>query len=699
MWNQPQSTTPVARTQTAASNPASGASEEGMRGGALLDLDMEQALDSEFIVQHNLATPDRTPQTHLRHCVAQAVWCVVVLRGACSLSLVCCCCCHVSALPSVGREDDDADDSWSHRFDHRWLQLTSVEESKREHVTAGIIVAAADAAGTTDALERLARELAALSYVGNSSFSYVTEQRAAVLKRMASEFFQELKLQHSGAAKAQAARSSSLSPVTALGINSSVTLMLVLLQDALLNNPTLAALLLQQLLVLVAEYQPLQLAPRTASARDVTTLQAFDKAAMVLTSCVRAIALRDPTPSTTTLLVQMLELLARLAILRGSVTDTMNVACLLLTCVPPSTNLHLRPLLQQLLRSSASSQVGLFPSRAHRSSSWSIAGIPADPQATMACDGSYVYILATGGQTHLMKIGTGAHGTSAGVVVAQAIVPSTVRGGLVVAGGSLYVVSRLQPGLLHVYSTEHLNRVGQTMLPLNHTAEDGAPTSPPGAAVQMHPASYSLGSLRSPWPPALDSGEDSASDSSEGSLDDQTRGGRARRQLARQAGQFTGRTRGGFGRTRGGFGRTRGGFGGSRGGFGATSGGFGATSGGFGATSGGFGATSGGFGATSGGFGAASGGFGATSGGFGGSSSGGFGAMSGGFGSAGGMSQGPFASSNAFGSGSGPSGSSGPFGSTTAGSGAAATSARSYDHFLAAASDGRYVTLVAGEVR
>jgi len=92
-WSPGHHTTPS--HATSAPSAAAGASqgdgsEEGMRGSALLDLDMEQALDSEFIVQHNLATPDRTPQTHLHKLVVCCGVARRVFTFTCLLLLLSC---------------------------------------------------------------------------------------------------------------------------------------------------------------------------------------------------------------------------------------------------------------------------------------------------------------------------------------------------------------------------------------------------------------------------------------------------------------------------------------------------------------------------------------------------------------------------------------------------------------------------------
>lgn len=67
-------------------------------------------------------------------------------------------------------------------LDSRFLQTKSIQESKRQYLTAGLSSGAQVEAVQT--LQRLARELAALSYVGNSSYSKLADRRTQILKEL-----------------------------------------------------------------------------------------------------------------------------------------------------------------------------------------------------------------------------------------------------------------------------------------------------------------------------------------------------------------------------------------------------------------------------------------------------------------------------------------------------------------------------------
>ena len=189
-----------------------------------------------------------------------------------------------TALPKT--TDDDL--SWSHVFDVSWLQRTSIEESKRQHVTAGLASAATDPAELSAALERLSRELAALSHAGNSTYAAVTSQRAAVLRRLYQCFEKRLKVLNAGAGVVnRGGKRNTLPPIQDAAVSAGVSVLLVLLEDALVRNPVLAAVLLEQLLQQVSSVPPLHLvaAPqgrKGVSPADALCVAAFDKVAAML---------------------------------------------------------------------------------------------------------------------------------------------------------------------------------------------------------------------------------------------------------------------------------------------------------------------------------------------------------------------------------------------------------------------------------
>jgi len=189
---------------------------------------------------------------------------------------------------------DGEETQWSHRFDLNWLRNTSIEESKRQHVTAGLTSAAGDPGQLNATLERLARELAAISYVSNSVFASVTEQRAAVLRRLYECFEEQLKVINSGA-KGGTARSSASThaPIVGAGVTAGVSVMLALLQDALVRNPTLAAVLLSQLLQQVAKMPALHIGVGAVTgekgaptATEALCMSAFDQVGSLLATSV-----------------------------------------------------------------------------------------------------------------------------------------------------------------------------------------------------------------------------------------------------------------------------------------------------------------------------------------------------------------------------------------------------------------------------
>lgn len=190
--------------------------------------------------------------------------------------------------------------SWSHVFDVSWLQRTSIKESKRQHVTAGLASAATDPAELAAALERLSRELAALSYAGNSTYAVVTAQRTAVLRRLFECFEKRLKVLNAGAGVVnRGGKRHTLPPVQDAAVSAGVSVLLVLLEDALVRNPVLAAVLLQQLLQQVSSVPPLHLVASRqgragVSAADALCVAAFDKVASMLQRTIVAHPTADP---------------------------------------------------------------------------------------------------------------------------------------------------------------------------------------------------------------------------------------------------------------------------------------------------------------------------------------------------------------------------------------------------------------------
>ena len=148
-----------------------------------------------------------------------------------------------SVLLSDTAGDEGGDDEES--FDSRWLQMKSIEESKRQYMTAGFTSDSNNEVKQT--LARLARELAALSYVGNSSYTGLVQRRTQILKQLCEIYERELRVLKSGTSVARKLRSKRFPTTLQIALESGVHMMLELLEDSLHTSPRVCSRVLRRL--------------------------------------------------------------------------------------------------------------------------------------------------------------------------------------------------------------------------------------------------------------------------------------------------------------------------------------------------------------------------------------------------------------------------------------------------------------------
>lgn len=402
--------------------------------------------------------------------------------------------------------------------DPTWLQARSIEESKREYMTAGMLDSTAPAPGRSAArgtseddiashptpvstatsidgdLERLGRELAALAYSGHQSFSRLLSQRGSLMQRLHDAYEAELSAMRGSVTAVQPPQRARFTPAVQLGLSAAVVTLVGLLEATRKTDETLYGSILAQIDALVQSCVPLAIgdgviaspasgtgvarvgkrahkgdglrAPYSdgggdaQSASSVTQLPAaatalahdmFDKLVDALARSV------EDSRASQSLRQTALELLVRLAVARGSLSDCIRAVELLLTVLPGST---LRVGNSMAALASADDSMSLpLPLTRDRVGSWRIANETGFTNASACCDGKFVYVQSNHG---IFKVGTGESGTSPGRVYAST--GAFAQPGFLVfaAGKLLYRPTTSCNGdvLATVISCEHLTRVG-----------------------------------------------------------------------------------------------------------------------------------------------------------------------------------------------------------------------------------------------
>lgn len=347
------------------------------------------------------------------------------------------------------------------------LVATAMGESRTQHLTAGlrarpgVEMGAADGdhlQGSEEVLHRLGRELAALGVSADASFQTLAEKRTIVLDSVFSAYESEFRARHMASARRH--QKDNIHPIIKIGVQSGVFIMLSLLKDAAVNNHSLCLQILDYLTAQIAQVGPMVFSQDEPSGRmdlpaPELTGQAFDAVHDALFS----VAVSNQTPSS--IKTRCLELLVSVAVSRGSLSILLSVLKLLLFEVEGKDLVNVRQTLH-VLRSVRHRVYMDLPSE--KSEDVRISFSDSEHQATghhtsIATDGSYIYVHSSMG---LMKIGTGANGTSPGYVYAH------IRGyraketsSMVCVGDKLYYRSpAVVPAAMIVISTRYLQEIG-----------------------------------------------------------------------------------------------------------------------------------------------------------------------------------------------------------------------------------------------
>lgn len=96
-------------------------------------------------------------------------------------------------------------------------------------------------------LARLARELAALSYVGNSSYTGLVQRRTQIITQLRNIYERELRVLKSGTSVARKRRNKRFPTTLQVALESGVHVMLELLEDSLHSSPRVCQRVLRRL--------------------------------------------------------------------------------------------------------------------------------------------------------------------------------------------------------------------------------------------------------------------------------------------------------------------------------------------------------------------------------------------------------------------------------------------------------------------
>lgn len=388
-----------------------------------------------------------------------------------------------------------------------WLQSAALKESLRQYVSSGVRLSGSAASGPGKSLERLARELAALSVVGNSSFASLSTARLAAMYGVAQDFEAQLRKLRSSSSSApllakaavaaaaggssssfSSSSSSSGGRTTAAAVQSSVTLLLGLLEAAAKQQPDVLLQLLHTLAPTITPSHFGELASPTEGVHAVLddSMQQFSSfLCRVAASPAAAVGDSNRTVA--------LEAMVHLAICRADLLGALRAVHLMLgRCASgDDATLRVRPGLAALSTALALRDAGA-PSISARLSDFQLPDLRNAEHVAVATDGAFLYVHAD--VCGLLKVSLGVDPAAGGrgVVVNRASVhpahPATMA---FVNGRLLFRSIAVLPAFAVCIDVDTLSITGSLTLLPSDAADDGDNAAPAAVAVQPSAQSFS----------------------------------------------------------------------------------------------------------------------------------------------------------------------------------------------------------------